>query len=231
MTIWDSEATISESHNDLARARIEMNDLREKIRKFETNSDGIDQHVIRLKVQLEEEKKLARAQLEEERKTFAKHKADALKEHQELQRKQQEEFQKAQKQIAEQQSEIQVMKQQMQAEFEKLPAERQAAVKGWYAVQAYTAEQLGLPVDEWMAYVQWAFANPLDFSFVADFPELASAIAAGDGFETTGQSEAAAALIGSKAPTTLSNEKPTSGSSLLNMMLGRPEAKDESSGS
>ena len=49
------EATISESHNDLARARIEMNDLRDKIRKFETNSDGIDQHVIRLKVQLEEE--------------------------------------------------------------------------------------------------------------------------------------------------------------------------------
>ena len=39
----------------IARARLEMNDLSEKIRKFETNSDGIDQHVIRLKVQLEEE--------------------------------------------------------------------------------------------------------------------------------------------------------------------------------
>jgi serine protease inhibitor ecotin len=34
---------------------MEMNDLRDKIRKYETNSDGIDQQVIRLKVQLEEE--------------------------------------------------------------------------------------------------------------------------------------------------------------------------------
>ncbi len=118
-----------------------------------------------------------------------------------------------------------------QAEFDKLPEERQTAMKAWYAVQAYTAEQLGLEVEDWMAYVQWAFTNPLDFSFIADFPELASALAAGDGFETSAKSDAAAALIGSKAPTTLSSEKPTSGSSLLDMMLGRPEDKDESSGS
>ncbi len=117
------------------------------------------------------------------------------------------------------------------AEFDKLPKEQQMAVQGWYAVQAYTAEQLGLEVEEWMAYVQWAFANPLDYSFIADFPELASALNMGDGFETSSKSDAAAALIGNNSPATLSNEKPTSGSSLLNMMLGRPEGKSDSSDS
>jgi len=51
------EATISEAHNDLAKARIEMNELREKIKKFENNSENIDQTSLRLRVELEEEQR------------------------------------------------------------------------------------------------------------------------------------------------------------------------------
>merc|ERR1711892_1636892 len=49
------EETINEAHHDLARCRSDMKDLREKVARFETNSETIDQGVIRLKVQLEEE--------------------------------------------------------------------------------------------------------------------------------------------------------------------------------
>lgn len=116
-----------------------------------------------------------------------------------------------------------------QQEFEKLPEERQVAVQKWYAIQAYTAEQLGLTVEEWMAHVQWAMENPLDFSFLADFPEVAAALAAQDGFEKGGDNKAAA-LIGSRPDAIPSTEQPKSGTSLFSMMLGR-ESSDESNDS
>ncbi len=112
-----------------------------------------------------------------------------------------------------------------QQEFDKLPKERQVAVQQWYAVQAYTAEQLGLPVEEWMSYVQWAMAHPLDFSFLADFPEAAAALAAQDGFERGGDNKAAA-LIGSRPETIPSTEQPKSGKSLFRIMLGRDEPNE-----
>lgn len=113
-----------------------------------------------------------------------------------------------------------------QQEFNKLPPERQAAVQRWYAIQAYTAQQLGLSVEAWMEYVQWAFAHPLDYSFLADFPEVASALASSDGFEAGTGGATTAALLGQK-PTIVSTEQPQSGTSLFSMMLGRPDKKDD----
>lgn len=114
-----------------------------------------------------------------------------------------------------------------QLEFAKLPPERQLAVQRWFAVQAYTAQQLGLTVEAWMEYVQWAFAHPLDYSFLADYPEVASGLTSGDGFEAGASHQATAALLGQK-PTVVSTEQPQTGTSLFAMMLGRPEKKDES---
>mgnify|MGYP000152981032 CR=1 FL=1 len=104
-------------------------------------------------------------------------------------------------------------------EFEKLPQERQESLKKWYGVQAYTAKELGLELEEWMQYVQWAFSHPLDYSFIADFPELANALSSGDGFER-GASKSSASLIGGTEPTFTAPEKPKKGSSVFDLMLG-----------
>ncbi len=110
-------------------------------------------------------------------------------------------------------------------EFEKLSPERQEAVQQWYAVQAYLAQELGLELEKWMEYVQWAFAHPLDYSFIAEFPDLMKAMESSDGFETS--TNAAAALLGTRPPAFSPPDEEKSGNSLFDMMLGRGDKETD----
>lgn len=106
------------------------------------------------------------------------------------------------------------------AAFQQLPAERQEAVKKWFGLQSYLAHALGLAQEEWMKYVQWAFDNPFDYSFIAEFPELVAAFEAGDGFE---RAQSSAALIGKQELGLAAQDNKTPGNSLFDFMLGRTE--------
>lgn len=108
-------------------------------------------------------------------------------------------------------------------EFKKLPEKRQEAIKRWYGVQAYMAKELGIELEEWMEHVQWAFANPFDYSFVADFPEVAAAFLSGDGFE---KAQSSAALLGKQEAVPASPTDKPSGNSLFDFMLGRSSGAD-----
>ncbi len=52
------------------------------------------------------------------------------------------------------------------AAVKKLPPEAQQRVQAWMGTQMFVARELGLSSQAWLTYVEWAFAHPLDFSFV-----------------------------------------------------------------
>lgn len=55
--------------------------------------------------------------------------------------------------------------------FEELPEERQDDLKRWFAMQKIIIEASGLTPEEWFGHVEWALENPLDYSFIQDFPD------------------------------------------------------------
>ena len=109
------------------------------------------------------------------------------------------------------------------ADFESLPAERREALENWYGVQFYIAQELGLGPDQWMEHVAWAFEHPLDYSFIADFPEVAAAMGAGDGFEKVRTGDVLG--TGGQPMVPLDNKK-GSGPSVLDVLIGRTPEDD-----
>lgn len=111
------------------------------------------------------------------------------------------------------------------ADFESLPAGRREALKNWYGMQFYIAQELGLTPDQWMQEVGWAFEHPLDYSFIADFPEVVAAMGAGDGFEKVRSGD----VIGSRGqPVVPSVGKEPGGSSVLDVLIGRTPNREDS---
>ncbi|MEL7369478.1 MAG: hypothetical protein AAFN74_11235 [Myxococcota bacterium] len=57
--------------------------------------------------------------------------------------------------------------------FRELPEDRQDNLKRWFATQKIIIENAGLSANDWFLLVQWAMDNPMDYSFILDFPEQA----------------------------------------------------------
>jgi hypothetical protein len=77
----------------------------------------------------------------------------------------------------------------------ELPEDRKKAVAEWFLLQRLTAEAFGLEEQAWWELIEWAMKNPLDFSFIEDFPDRGEA-GADDATEQDG-SAAARTLVGS----------------------------------
>lgn len=48
----------------------------------------------------------------------------------------------------------------------QLPSEQQQAMQGWLGMQMFIADNLGLEREKWFEYLDWAFENPFDYSFM-----------------------------------------------------------------
>jgi len=74
------------------------------------------------------------------------------------------------------------MSQQMsfEAAFKQLPPEHQQAIQGWLGMQMFIADNLGLPREKWFEYIDWAFDNPLDYSFMGPGIDAAAMMARGE---------------------------------------------------
>ncbi|MBK8013704.1 MAG: hypothetical protein IPK13_20440 [Deltaproteobacteria bacterium] len=57
------------------------------------------------------------------------------------------------------------------AAYEALPDDRKASLTLWFATQRLIVENAGISLREWCGYLEWAMHNPLDYSFIVDFPE------------------------------------------------------------
>lgn len=57
------------------------------------------------------------------------------------------------------------------AAYEALPEDRKASLTLWFATQRLIVENAGISLRDWCAYLEWAMHNPLDYSFILDFPE------------------------------------------------------------
>src|SRR5690349_77184 len=55
--------------------------------------------------------------------------------------------------------------------FDHLPEQRKVALAQWFMTQKLTSQALGVEETAWWELVEWAMHNPLDYSFVNDFPD------------------------------------------------------------
>ena len=55
--------------------------------------------------------------------------------------------------------------------YEKLPPGRKKGLERWFATQALIIHNLGIEEEKWFGLIWWALENPLDFSFIEEFPE------------------------------------------------------------
>ncbi len=53
-----------------------------------------------------------------------------------------------------------------QEQYEGLPPPKQEEIDGWMGTNMFIATELGLPPDEWMKLLQWAYENPDDTSYL-----------------------------------------------------------------
>ena len=83
----------------------------------------------------------------------------------------------------------------------RLPPEILERVNGWVSTQQFVAQELGVAWDEWYQYLQWAFQNPLDFSFADE--GIASVPGGSDGIDEGAGSQRAADVVGTKRETKL----------------------------
>jgi hypothetical protein len=81
----------------------------------------------------------------------------------------------------------------------QLPKPRQEAVAIWMEMQGFIVQNLGVPPDEWLGYVQWALENPFDYSFVEEFPDDGTYELTEDSATIGDATEAARNVVGSKA--------------------------------
>lgn len=81
------------------------------------------------------------------------------------------------------------------------PAET-GGLNNWLNTQKFLAQKLGLELETWMEYVQWAFANPCDYSSLREVREKALG-SLGDNLASTDRGEKAAASLGVKKETKL----------------------------
>lgn len=62
--------------------------------------------------------------------------------------------------------------------FETLPEARKDNLMRWFATQKVIIDNTGLTPEQWFGYIEWAMNNPLDYSFIMDFPETEESKAA-----------------------------------------------------
>lgn len=86
--------------------------------------------------------------------------------------------------------------------FEALPAEQRDNIERWFATQKIIIENTGLTAQQWFGYIEWAMDNPLDYSFILDFPATAESMAAADDAERTDSTRDARRLVGADTPVT-----------------------------
>jgi hypothetical protein len=77
-----------------------------------------------------------------------------------------------------------------------LPEDRRAAVAEWFLLQRLSAQALGLPEEAWWDLIEWAMKNPLDFSFIDEFPDRG--VDESDSTERADGTAPARALVGSE---------------------------------
>lgn len=81
--------------------------------------------------------------------------------------------------------------------FESLPADRQDALKRWFATQKLIIDNSGQTPAEWFSHIQWAMDHPFDYSFILEVPDIAEPGAAvADAAERTDATRDARNLIG-----------------------------------
>lgn len=79
--------------------------------------------------------------------------------------------------------------------FQSLPADRQDKLRMWFATQKLIIDHSGLSPEAWFGYIQWAMDNPLDYSFVNDFPDRDD-LSGADSAERSDATRAARELVG-----------------------------------
>jgi hypothetical protein len=80
-----------------------------------------------------------------------------------------------------------------------LSAKEKAGLDNWLATQRFIVAELGIDQETWFQYLQWAFANPCDFSTLKDAQEAGG----GDSLVSSSRGEKAAAALGAKQETKL----------------------------
>lgn len=90
--------------------------------------------------------------------------------------------------------------------FNILPEDRQEKLRYWFATQKIIIDHSGLTPEEWFGYIQWAMDNPLDYSFVNDFPDRGDA-AGEDAAERIDATRAARELVGGSTKVSVSEGK------------------------
>jgi hypothetical protein len=79
--------------------------------------------------------------------------------------------------------------------FKVLPEDRQDKLRMWFATQKLIIDHAGLTPEKWFGHIQWAMDNPLDYSFVNDFPDRGE-LGGEDSAERTDETRAARELVG-----------------------------------
>lgn len=80
--------------------------------------------------------------------------------------------------------------------FEALPKEQQDNLQRWFATQKIIIDNTGLTPEQWFGYIEWAMDNPLDYSFILDFPAEGAGVDAEDEAQIGDTTRDARKLVG-----------------------------------
>lgn len=86
----------------------------------------------------------------------------------------------------------------IQSSLAGMSPQEQTGLDNWLATQRFLAHELGLEMEQWYEYLQWAFRNPCDFSMIQESREAALAKGGGDSLVKGSRGEQAAAALGAK---------------------------------